>query len=61
MVSIQVLLHVQLEGTEYSNDCWAPVTREHFMREDDQKLEIKQLVKKYPYKNSTKIVTDDWK
>jgi hypothetical protein len=31
------------------------------MREGDQKLEVKALVKKYPYKNSTKVVTDGWK
>ncbi len=52
---------VQLEGTEYANDYWASVTLAHFMREGDQKLEVKKLVKKYPYKTSTKVVTDGWK
>jgi mono/diheme cytochrome c family protein len=52
---------VQLEGTEYATDYWASVTLAHFMREGDQKLEVKALVKKYPYKNSTKVVTDGWK
>jgi len=52
---------VQLEGTEYANDYWASVTLAHFMREGDQKLEVKQLVEKYPYENSTKVVTDGWK
>jgi len=52
---------VQLEGTKYADDYWASVTLAHFMREGDQKLEVKALVKKYPYKNSTKVVTDGWK
>jgi mono/diheme cytochrome c family protein len=52
---------VQLEGTEYATDYWASVTLAHFMREGDQKLDVKKLVKKYPYKNSTKVVTDGWK
>jgi len=51
----------QLEGTEYANDYWASVTLAHFMREGDQKLSVKELIKKYPYKNSTKVVTDGWK
>ena len=50
----------QLAKTEYANDYWASVTLAHFMREGDQKLSIKELVKKYPYKNSTKIVKDGW-
>ena len=52
---------VQLEGTEYANDYWASVTLAHFMREGDQKLDVKKLVKKYPYKKATKVVTDGWK
>ena len=52
---------VQLEGTEYANDYWASVTLAHFMREGDQKLSVKQLVKKYPYKKSAQIVKDGWK
>ncbi|GIT98332.1 hypothetical protein [Sulfurovum sp. TSL1] len=52
---------VQLEGTEYANDYWASVTLAHFMREGDQKLSVKELVKKYPYKKSAQIVKDGWK
>ena len=51
----------QLEGTEYANDYWASVTLAHFMREGDQKLSVKELVKKYPYKKSAQIVKDGWK
>ena len=52
---------VQLEGTAYANDYWASVTLAHFMREGDQKLSVKELVAKYPYKSSQKIVKDGWK
>ncbi|HIQ46294.1 MAG TPA: hypothetical protein EYH57_01605 [Sulfurovum sp.] len=52
---------VQLEGTKYATDYWAAVTLAHFMREGDQKLGVKELVKKYPYSLSTKVVTDGWK
>ena len=52
---------IQLEGTEYATDYWAAVTLAHFMREGDQKLSVKELVKKYPYSLSTKVVTDGWK
>jgi len=51
----------QLGKTEYANDYWASVTLAHFMREGDQKLSVKELVKKYPYATSTKIVKDGWK
>ena len=51
----------QLKGTGYENDYWASVTLAHFMREGDQKLSLKELVKKYPYEKSTKIVKDGWK
>lgn len=51
----------QLKGTDYENDYWAAVTLAHFMREGDQKLSVKELVKKYPYKNSSQIVKDSWK
>jgi len=47
---------VQLTGTEYEKDYWASVVLIHFMREGDQKLSIKELVKKYPYKKSKQIV-----
>ncbi len=50
----------QLKGTEYEKDYWASVTLAHFMREGDQKLSVKALVKKYPYAKSTKIVKDGW-
>ena len=52
---------VQLNGTKYEDDYWASVTLAHFMREGDQKLSVKELVKKYPYKKSTRIVEDGWK
>ena len=52
---------MQLKDTEYANDYWAAVTLSHFMREGDQKLSIKDLVKKYPYKTSTSIVEKGWK
>jgi mono/diheme cytochrome c family protein len=51
---------VQLEGTEYYNDYWASVALLHFMRAGDEKLPIKKLVEKYPYKGSQKIVADGW-
>ena len=51
----------QLKGTKYANDYWASVTLAHFMREGDQKLSVKALVKKYPYAKSTKVVKDGWK
>ena len=31
------------------------------MRSGDQKLSVKELVKKYPYSKSTNIVTKGWK
>jgi mono/diheme cytochrome c family protein len=52
---------VQLTGTAYENDYWASVTLAHFMRSGDQKLSIKDLVKRYPYKASSEIVTKGWK
>lgn len=52
---------VQLKGTEYENDYWASVTLAHFMREGDQKLSVKELVERYPYSKSSKIVKDSWK
>ncbi len=52
---------VQLEGTKYANDYWAAVTLAHFMRPGDQKLGIDELVKKYPYKKSARIVKTSWK
>ena len=52
---------VQLAGTKYANDYWASVTLAHFMREGDQKLSIKELVEKFPYKKSSDIVKTSWK
>ena len=52
---------VQLADTKYANDYWASVTLAHYMREGDQKLSIKELVKKYPHKKSSKVVKDSWK
>ncbi len=52
---------VQLTGTAYEKDYWASVTLAHFMRSGDQKLSIKDLVKKYPHKESSTIVKKGWK
>ena len=52
---------LQLKGTRYANDYWAAVTLAHFMREGDQKLSVDELVQKYPYSKSTKVVRDGWK
>jgi mono/diheme cytochrome c family protein len=52
---------VQLEGTEYYNDYWASVTLLHFMREGDEKLPVKTLLEKFPYKKSQTIVLKGWK
>lgn len=52
---------VQLVGTEYENDYWASVVLIHFMREGDEKLSVKDLVKKYPYKKAQEIVLKGWK
>ncbi len=52
---------VQLEGTKYAGDYWASVTLIHFMREGDQKLSIKELISKYPYRLSSNIVKIGWK
>jgi mono/diheme cytochrome c family protein len=51
---------VQLQGTEYAQDYWASVVLLHFMREGDQKLSVKKLIEKYPYKKSQKIVQEGW-
>lgn len=52
---------LQLKGTKYEDDYWASVTLAHFMREGDQKLSVKDLVKKYPYKKSSDVVAKSWK
>jgi mono/diheme cytochrome c family protein len=51
---------VQLYGTAYYRDYWASTVLLHSMREGDQKLPIKKLMEKYPYKKSQKIVRDGW-
>ncbi len=52
---------LQLKGTAYAKDYWASVTLAHFMRGGDQKLSIKELVAKFPYKKSSNIVKTSWK
>ncbi len=52
---------VQLKGTKYENDYWASVTLAHYMRSGDQKLDVKALVKKYPYDTSSAVVEGSWK
>jgi hypothetical protein len=50
----------QLQDTGYDRDYWASVVLLHFMREGDEKLPIKKLIEKYPYKRSQKIARDGW-
>lgn len=52
---------LQLKGTKYADDYWASVTLAHFMREGDQKLSVKDLLQKYPYKKSSDVVEKSWK
>ena len=52
---------LQLKGTKYANDYWASVTLAHFMRSGDQKLSVKELIKRYPFNKSTNIVVKGWK
>ncbi len=52
---------VQLEGSAYYNDYWASVVLLHFMREGDEKLPVAELLKKFPYERSKKIVEEGWK
>jgi len=51
---------VQLEGSKYADDYWASVTLAHYMRSGDQKLSVSDLIKKYPYKQSSQVVKDGW-
>ena len=51
----------QLAGTEYENDYWAAVVLLHAMRDGDEKLPVKELVKKFPPERAKKIVDDGWK
>lgn len=52
---------VELAGTAYADDYWASVTLAHFMRSGDQKLSLKELLKKYPYEESSRIVEKGWR
>lgn len=52
---------VQLKDTEYYDDYWASVVLLHFMRDNDQKLPVEELVRKFPYKESRNIVINGWK
>ncbi len=51
----------ELANTEYAGDYLASVTLAHFMRSGDQKLSIEELVKKYPYEESSRIVKSGWR
>ena len=52
---------IQLADTRYFNDYWASVVLIHFMRGEDQKLPVADLIKKYPYPQSREIVWKGWK
>ncbi len=52
---------VQLRGTPYEQDYWAAVVLMHSMRNNDHKLAVDRLVKKYPYKQAKSIVERAWK
>ena len=47
---------VELKGTPYYNDYFASVVLLHYMRDDDVKLNISDLVEKYPYELSKGIL-----
>ncbi len=47
---------VQLKGTSYYDDYYAAVTLMHYMRGNDFKLPVDELVKKYPYDAAKKLV-----
>ncbi len=51
----------QLKGTSYYGDYWASVVLIHYMREEDRKLSVAGLTKKYPYSKSREIVAKGWK
>jgi len=52
-----------LAGTPYENDYWVSVTLMHFMRQKnfDMMLPIDELLQRYPYEQSKKIVEESWK
>ena len=49
---------VLLKDTPYFNDYWASVVLMHFMRDQDHKLPIQELVRKYPYEKARKVVDE---
>jgi mono/diheme cytochrome c family protein len=51
----------QLRGTAYEKDYWAAVVLLHAMREGDEKLPVKELVRKFPYPRSRRIAEDGWR
>jgi hypothetical protein len=50
---------VQLQNTEYYNDCWAAVVLLHSVREGDQKLPVNKLMEKSSWKNIRKKSSED--
>ncbi len=50
-----------LAGTDYADDYWASVVLLHYMREGDEKLPVKELLRKYPYRGSRNVVLQGWK
>jgi hypothetical protein len=50
---------VELRDTEYYGDYWASVALTHFMRDDDQKQPISDLIKKFPCARSSGIVAKE--
>jgi mono/diheme cytochrome c family protein len=52
---------VQLKGTDYYQDHWASVVLAHFMRSGDQELSLKDLIKKYPYRQARQVAAQGWK
>jgi hypothetical protein len=56
-----LFIYKDLEGTDYYNDYWASVVLIHFMREKDLNLPVKELVEKYLYAKSSRIVAAGWR
>ncbi len=51
----------QLQGTEYADDYWASVVLLHAMREGDEKLPVKDLLRKFPIARSREIAEQGWR
>jgi hypothetical protein len=51
---------VQLQGTNYAGDYWAAVTLMHFMRGEDFRRPVADLIKKYPYARSRSVAVSAW-